>query len=291
MTPVAWQCIILRVPARLAPRLADLLWDQGTLGIEERLPGGLPLPVRQPWDEGPLPPAPPELEILAWFDLDGQEDDRRASLAAHLADLPGAAVVREETVGAGGWPETWRERFETLHVAPDIVITPPWRPVPGAIVLEPGMAFGTGDHPTTRACLDAIARYGRAGGTLLDVGCGSGILAMAAARRGMVTTGVDIDPEAVRIARDNASLNHLSCAFSTAPLSSFPTPFDLVVANIFAEEIANLADHLTRLTGGRLVLAGILADRVAVVRRSLPSLVEDRAVREGEWLSLEYLRP
>lgn len=285
----SWQCLEITIPRDGAAAFSRLFSDLGTIGTEERLPGGAPLPFRQPWDEGPAPPPSPMMELHAWFEADPVEDARRLQAVAEAArDLPGSQV-RQRHLEEGGWEESWKTRFEPIVLAPDLVVAPPWDPRPGAVILEPGMAFGTGDHPTTRFCLEAIARHGRPGQTLLDVGCGSGILALVGARRGMEATGVDIDPDAVRIAQENARINHLPASFSTTPVARLSTPFDLVVANVFAEEIARMAPDLVRLTRGRLVVTGILADRVHTVRRALVALREDDCRADGEWLALEYV--
>jgi ribosomal protein L11 methyltransferase len=133
-------------------------------------------------------------------------------------------------------------------------------------VIEPGYAFGTGEHPTTRACLRAVDRYAKPGETLLDVGCGSGILALAGARLGMQARGIDIDPEAVRAAKEAAALNGLDVPFDTTPIERVEGQWDLVVANLFAEVLAALAPEIRRVARGPIAMAGILADRADLVR-------------------------
>ncbi len=117
------------------------------------------------------------------------------------------------------------------------------------------------------------------------MGCGSGVLALAAAKLGMRATGLDIEADAVAAARENAALNGLEARFSRSPLSELSGPYELVVANLYAEVLAHLAPELARLSGERLVLAGVLADRAQLVLDALPMTVRERR-RDGEWICL-----
>jgi ribosomal protein L11 methyltransferase len=281
-----WQSVRLRLPRERLDEVAALLAQLGTLGFEERAPGGGPLPFWQPWDEPADAPLLPEVEVLAYFEIDGREEERREQIAARLgAQVP----CTWETIAEGSWPEQWRTEFRPFEVAPGHVIAAPWNAPPGALVIEPGMAFGTGDHATTRACLRAIHRYGRAGERMLDVGCGSGILALYAARRGMTAEGVDIDPAAIRASAENAHRNALGVRFDQRPLAEVEGPFQLVVANLFAEEILRAAADLERLTGERLVLAGILADREPGLGHAFEELALDEREQDGEWVLQTWL--
>ena len=149
------------------------------------------------------------------------------------------------------------------------------------------MAFGSGDHPTTRACLAGIARLARPGARCLDVGCGSGVLALAAVRLGMQATGVDTDAEAVRIAQENAERNGLAARFEHTRLEALTGTYELVVANIFAEVLVILAPALIARCGGTMVLAGILADRAAMVEAAFSAMRLVARRQDGEWVSLE----
>ena len=188
------------------------------------------------------------------------------------------------------WAESWREGLERIVIAPELVIAPPWLAEDGDLVIEPGMAFGTGEHPTTRACLEAIVALGRPGARCLDVGTGTGVPALAAARRGMGAWGVDTDADAVTAAQHNAARNGLRARFDQTALSDMKEPFELVVANLYAEVLAELAPELLRLTGGHLVLAGVLVERAHLVEEALGGLSQVARRVQGDWVSLHYAR-
>ncbi|MEL6349126.1 MAG: 50S ribosomal protein L11 methyltransferase, partial [Myxococcota bacterium] len=189
------------------------------------------------------------------------------------------------------WGNAWKKHFTRLVISPQLIISPPWEAQPGDIVIEPGMAFGSGDHPTTRACLDSIVRHARPGQRCLDVGCGSGILALAAARLGMVAAGIDIDEDAIRVAKENAEQNGLNATFSTTPLALVDGMADLVVANVYAEVLVDLAPDLARRCRRRIALAGILATKADGVIAAFPGFTVSRRQQDGEWVSLELERP
>lgn len=285
---MSWRELRVDVPRALIERVTGLLFSLGTAGVQEDFRPGEAPPPRQPWDTGPTPPPPPRALVRAWF-----EDPDAAAVEAGLR----AGLTREADAIAWVWAEVddvdwalaWRAAFPVLRPSPRIVIAPPWEPEPGAILIEPGQGFGTGQHPTTRQVLVAIDGLADGARTLLDVGCGSGILALAAARLGLVARGIDNDPVAVADARGNAARNGLDVAFDTTPLADIPGPYDIVVANLFAEVLAAEAASLRRVTGAWLVLAGILADREPVVRAAFDPLA--RLVsrdQDGEWVSLRY---
>jgi ribosomal protein L11 methyltransferase len=289
--PRSWQLLRLTLPRGQAPRFQALLAELGTLGVEERPAGGEAWRVHQPWDTAPATPHQPErIELLAYFDRDGRDGQRVTEVERALSFVPGS----ELDVGhmeEGDWEERWRSTFVPLEVAPGVVVCPPWDTRPGALVIEPGAAFGTGQHPTTLACMKAVARYARRGESLLDVGCGTGVLALLGASLGMRAHGVDCDPQAVQASWDNARRNDLDCTFDARSIRMLAGRYDLVLANIFAEELVRLSADLLRLTGKRLVLAGILADRAPLVERAMRPLSPARRSQDGEWVSMELLRP
>jgi ribosomal protein L11 methyltransferase len=210
--------------------------------------------------------------------------------------------VIEET----DWAEAWKAHFPVLRVGRRIVIRPTWRrhrrqPDDVVIALDPGMAFGTGLHPTTRLCLAALERVADrglvTGARVLDVGCGSGILAIAAARLGAASVlGVDTDPIAVEATAANAARNRLARRIA-ARAGSLPTgesPFDVVLANLIAGVLVALAHELAAEVrpGGILVASGIYVDRETEVRDAFAAVgleVRDRSA-EGDWVALEAIR-
>jgi ribosomal protein L11 methyltransferase len=204
------------------------------------------------------------------------------------------------------WAETWKAHFPVLRVGRRLVIRPTWRrhrraPDDVVIALDPGMAFGTGLHPTTRLCLAAIESIGERGlldgARLLDVGCGSGILGIAAAKLGAAgIVGVDTDPIAVEATEANAARNGLADRI-TAREGSLPSgepAFGVVVANLIASLLIALAESLRDelRPGGTLLASGIFVDRETEVRAAFEAvdLTVTAQTAEGEWVALEAVR-
>lgn len=276
----AWHALSVLVPRAAVARVSRGLLALGATGLQEDLPPGVVARYRQPWDKGRTPRPPATVLLRAWFE-------------APPGPLPVAEAVEGREVAwtevaDEDWNEGWKVHFQPVRVSDRLVVAAPWHGVPGAVVIEPGNAFGTGDHVTTRSCLAAIDQLAVPGQHLLDVGCGSGILAVAAARLGMVARGTDIDPEAVLAARAAAAANGVDVVFDSAPLASLPGPYDLVVANLYAEVIADLAPELRRLARGHLVFAGILADRAHLVERAMAGLRRVSRDESAGWCALVY---
>lgn len=214
--------------------------------------------------------------------------------------------LRTRTVAEVDWADAWRTFFPVMRLGRRLVIRPTWRehsPQGDDVVLalDPGMAFGTGLHPTTRLCLAALDRLADEGrsakGRVLDVGCGSGILAIAALKLGWVTAlGVDIDPIAVEATLANAARNELEGRL-TARVGSLPSgepPFDLVLANLVAGVLIPLAPALRAelRAGGGMLASGIFIDREAEVVAAFEAeglTVADRTA-EGDWVALTLER-
>ena len=218
----------------------------------------------------------------------------RAMLAA---GLPGSTAYKIASVPEQDWVRLTQSQFEPIRVSARLWIVPSWHEMPDPaainIILDPGLAFGTGSHPTTRLCLDWLDRHLLPGGSVIDYGCGSGILAIAAAKFGAArVTGIDIDAQAVESSRYNAHRNGVTAVFFNADESP-PEPADVVLANILSNPLKVLAPLLARLTvpGGSLVLSGILplqaADVADAYRRWFD--IETPAVDEG-WVRLSGKR-
>jgi len=283
----SWAELRLVVARPAIEIVQDLLMEAGAMGVQEdHLPGEVPR-YRQPWDEGPPPPPSERALLRAWWPAEGFAA-RFSELEAALAGRPGVGAPAWELVDDEDWGETWKRSFQRIRISDRLAVAPPWQAEPGDVVIEPGLAFGTGEHPTTRACLEAIDRLARPGASCLDVGCGSGVLALAAAKLGMQAWGVDTDPDAVRAALTAASENHLSARFDQTPLRAIPGRYTLVVANLYAEVIEALAADLAQKTGETLVLAGILAEREHKVHAALSGMRLLRRRLDGDWVSLEF---
>ena len=204
------------------------------------------------------------------------------------------------------WAEAWKAHFPVLRVGRRLVIRPTWRrhrrqPDDVVLALDPGMAFGTGLHPTTRLCLagvESLADRGLLDGArVLDVGCGSGILAIAAVKLGAShAVGLDTDPIAVEATSANAARNRLGRRIDArqGSLPSGDGPFDVALANLIASVLIDLSallrDELR--PGGVLLASGIFVDREADVRESFSKVGLEVAARseEGEWVALESVR-
>jgi ribosomal protein L11 methyltransferase len=212
------------------------------------------------------------------------------------------------------WAEAWKSHFPVLRIGRRIVIRPTWRrhrrrPDDVVLSLDPGMAFGTGLHPTTRLCLAALEALADEGGLsrghardgaarVIDVGCGSGILAIAAGKLGAgELLGVDTDPIAVESTRLNARLNGLArrLPVEQGSVPSGKGPFDLVLANLIASLLERLAPALRdeTVSGGRILASGIFRDREDDVRAAFEAagLTMGRRWAEEDWVALEAIRP
>lgn len=247
-----------------------------------------------------------EVIVRAYLPADDQlqANKRRIEEALwHLGQIRPVSAPTFHTVTEADWAEVWKERLNVLHVGRHIVIRPSWRdyaPAPGDIViqLDPGMAFGTGLHPTTQMCLVALEELVCPGAEVLDLGTGSGILAIAAAMLGAGhVLAVDEDPIAVEAARDNVIVNGVQGIASVVcgSLTEVSGSYDLAVVNILARVIVEmvLGGLATRVRpGGILIAAGILAGQepevVTALKQNGFTLVE-RQQRE-DWVCLVVKR-
>jgi ribosomal protein L11 methyltransferase len=244
------------------------------------------------------------VQVRAYLPVDGSEEDARQRIEEglwHLGQIGPNFIGQLTTrfVAEEDWANAWKEYFHVLHVGRRVVIKPSWRdytPQPGEVVLEldPGMAFGTGLHPTTHMCLELLEQYVQQGMRVLDVGTGSGILALAAAKLGAASVlALDVSSVAVEAAQANAQANGLAERITVLPGSVEETPettYDLVVANIIARVIADLAPALVAslAPGGLLIASGIIDERLALAEDALRAagLADIERVQEGDWFSL-----
>jgi len=241
------------------------------------------------------------LRISAYFDQVPDRERVRSELAEALRiyELPSSSV-REMTireVADHDWLLEWKKGWQPVEVGERFIIAPPWAEISDAhnrivIRIEPGMAFGTGTHETTRLCLVAIEKY-FAGGSFLDVGTGTGILAIAAAKMfpDAHVEAYDTDADAIAIASENARLNGVAerITFRVGTVEETTASADLVCANLTADVIAAMLPSLISVTCGHLVLSGILDTQSEALRaRMLECGVSDpsETIQDGEWLAL-----
>jgi ribosomal protein L11 methyltransferase len=283
-----WLEISGAVKGDIADALADRLMESGALAVdvadlhaesdaEQPIFGepGMALDVR--WADS---------RIAALFDSETTTDALYALWLALKNEFPDAIGAHEfRVVPETDWVRATQAQFDPIEISERLWIVPTWcePPNPQAINLrvDPGMAFGTGTHPTTRLCLEWLTRQSLSATRVLDYGCGSGILAMAAKALGAPTViGVDIDPQAIDTARRNGEMNgiHVEYAVSATPLEG---EFGIVVANILAGPLTVLAPAISAhvKSGGKLALAGILAPQVERIRDAY-----------APWFSLEVER-
>ncbi len=220
-----------------------------------------------------------------------------AAAAARAAGLREPPRFTVETVAEQDWVRLTQSQFEPIRISERLWITPTWHSAPDAnainLVLDPGLAFGTGSHPTTRLCLQWLERNLTGGESVLDYGCGSGILAIAAMKLSAgQATGIDIDPQAISASRQNALQNQVAADFSL-PDAAPKAGADIVVANILTNPLKVLAPLLADATrkGGKIALSGVLAtqaeDVLAVYRQYFDISV---AAEDEGWVCLGGVR-
>ena len=288
-----WQ--LLKIPAdqATADRLSDALMELGALSvsIEDAHAGtaaeqpifGEPGMLQETWHDSLL---------SALFDPKANVEDilRQASQAADLSSVPQHQI---EALAEQDWVRLTQAQFDPIQISPRLWIVPSWHaaPDPNAIVLvlDPGLAFGTGSHPTTRLCLQWLDRSLPQNASVLDYGCGSGILAIAAKKLGAGTVaGVDIDPQAVQAARDNAVANAAEAAFYL-PDGLPEAQYAVVIANILSNPLKVLAPLLAARVQphGQIVLSGILAEQAEDMRALYGAWFDMQpAIREEGWACL-----
>jgi ribosomal protein L11 methyltransferase len=289
MTEPRYPIVLVEVPDADAEEAGALLFELGALGVEQRDATTL---VRS-GAEGA------RAVLVASF---ATEAEARAA----AADAPPAWSARVEEVIGDEWRDAWKKHFEPFVLcragARAVVVRPPWRSYAArhderVIVLEPGRAFGTGLHETTRLVAEALARHAERviDSEVLDVGCGSGVLALTAVALGAARArAVDVDPEAVAATRENATRNGWDDRIDAdgAHVDDISGRFAFVMANIEAAPLVGLADALAQrvAAGGLLVLSGILAPEVAPsqwedVRRAYSPFAVRGIDRRGEWIA------
>ncbi|RPD86981.1 50S ribosomal protein L11 methyltransferase [Neisseria weixii] len=277
-----YQQITLAVKDTIAEPLADALMEHGALSaaIEDAYAGteneqaifGEPgMPTEQIWQQS---------KVIVLF---GENDDaaavvETATKACGLNDLNYTTEILEDQ----DWVRLTQAQFDPIQISDRLWITPSWHDAPDEnavnLQLDPGLAFGTGSHPTTRLCLQWLDAQLKGGESVLDYGCGSGILAIAALKLGAGSAvGVDIDEQAIRASKANAGQNNVQAQFYL-PDSVPEGQFDVVVANILANPLRMLGEMLAGRTkpGGRIILSGLLDEQI-----------EELSEIYGQWFDIE----
>jgi len=289
-----WQSVRILVDSKQAEPLSDPLMDAGALSVSlEDADAGTA-------DETPLfgEPDHPTAELwphsIARVLLDqGTDVPTILAAAAEQAGVQVPTTFTVEHVAEQDWVRLTQSQFDPIPISPRLWIVPTWHDAPDSrainLKLDPGLAFGTGSHPTTRLCLRWLDDHLQGGENLLDYGCGSGILTIAAAKLGAARVeGVDIDAQAVTASRDNAALNEVAAHFCL-PGELAPGQYDIVVANILTNPLKGMAPLLAGRVraGGQLVLSGILAEQADEVMAVYHNwfVFDPSAIDEG-WVRL-----
>ena len=276
----------------------------GAAATEEALlaAGALSVTLEDRADEPLLEPGVGETPLWQAVRVTGlfSADTDMAPIVAELAALSDASSPRVELLEDRDWVREWMQHYRPMRFGERLWICPSWTdpPEPDAVnlLLDPGLAFGTGTHPTTAMCLAAVDRFAAPGQRVVDYGCGSGILGIAALRLGAERLlAVDNDPQALTATADNAARNGIEAGRieislpGDAATSAWRASADLVLANILAGPLVQLAPEVSALLapGGRLVLAGLLANQAdALVAAYAPHLALAELYRDGDWVCL-----
>ncbi len=253
----SWIELQVEIPSSFLEAVANFLIEQGSPGIVQKAPGQ----ARE--------------RVIAYFPKDRSWAAKRKRVRTYLRSLcklqPSTCRLYSKVIREENWGEAWKSNFRPVRVTSDLVVKPPWEPYPpkgGGLVIEidPGMAFGTGTHPSTQICLRTLKELipsfsGHP--SILDVGTGSGILAIAGLKLGGGrVVAMDIDPLAIQNAQKNARRNKLDSRidFRTGSLNHLRGHFDIVVANLLPQELLPLSTLLSRrlARGGVLIISGFL---------------------------------
>jgi ribosomal protein L11 methyltransferase len=289
-----WLQLILKSTQAQAEPLSDILSELGAASVTLRDAADQPL-------YEPPPGATPlweNIDVIALFDADQAIDPVIDALGKALApqSLPHWKL---EPLEDKDWQNEWIKHFKPMRFGKRLWICPSWTPAPDPdavnILLDPGLAFGTGTHPTTALCLQWLDEHVHGGETLVDFGCGSGILALAAAKLGAHHIwAVDNDPQALSACRDNADKNQLTPTITTcAPEELKIPPVDILIANILANPLLQLAPLFAKLLkpGGQIVLSGILGNQAEMIEQRYRQWFHlDDPVQQEDWIRLQGTR-
>jgi ribosomal protein L11 methyltransferase len=293
---MGWLQLRLVATADRVEAVEDALLALGALSVT--LADHRDVPILEPGvGETPLWP---EVDLIALFDEAGDRDATGTALATLLGDA--APDLHWEYLEDRAWEREWLQYFAPLRFGEHFWVCPSGMeaPDPGAIVmhLDPGLAFGTGTHQTTALCLEWLATHAVAQRDVIDYGCGSGILGVAALLLGAARVrAVDIDPQALTATRDNAGRNGIDPArllVGEPALLAGAEAAELLLANILAGPLIELAPRLAALVspGGHAILSGVLATQAeAVCAAYLPWFTHLGTAQRDEWCRIDLLRP
>jgi ribosomal protein L11 methyltransferase len=287
---VNWKTLAISTTASDAEALENILWDSGAVSVT----------LMDGEDEPLLEPGPGEVPLWDSITVTAMyEDDADTESFAEALRAQGYTVLFTEELADRVWEREWLTQFKPMKFGDHLWICPTGFTVdePDAVILhlDPGLAFGTGTHPTTALCLEWLDQNLIPGQSLLDFGCGSGILAIAGRLLGAKNIdGVDNDPQALVATEDNANRNGVTDDINVYLPDDFngePGAYDVVVANILAQPLVNLAHQLSGLVkpGGRLVLSGIMSSQAGWVAKAYQLELMEQREMDG-WIRLHFRR-
>ena len=292
--------------------VSELLMRLGAVGTEIIDRADVPDPDKpgvywELYDKKLLENMPEDVLVKGWFAQDEHTHDVLGNVRQQLSELLqsdfgldlGTLTLDMQNVADEDWSENWKKYYKPFRIGSHLVVKPTWEPYTAregdlVIELDPGMAFGTGTHETTNMCMQLLEKHLSSGLRVMDVGTGSGILAIAAARLGATDIlAIDIDPDAVKVAKENVALNGVEKQVRVVVgdlCKSEAMPCELAVANIVADAICMLAGPLTRhlVKDGLLICSGIIREReqdVLAAAKEAGYTVYDR-IEKGEWVAL-----
>jgi ribosomal protein L11 methyltransferase len=299
-----WVKLAVSINEEASEMISEILLEAGAAGTET---AGGAMPDLTGYDEVPPDEIPSgECTVSAYFPLDAEVKAKIAEVEKKLRNLkdidlgfdPGTLEIKTATVNEQDWENEWKKYFKPQRVSDFVVIKPTWEeysPEKDDVIIEidPGMAFGTGTHETTRMCIAMLEEYLEDGASVLDVGCGSGILSVAAAKLGAGSVlALDLDGVAVEVAGQNVRLNNVEDRVSVIRsdiVTAVPegSKFDIVVANIIADIIIRLNESVLKYIKrpGIYICSGIIAERLDEVLASLNKngLRAIKVSKMGEW--------
>ncbi|OKP00101.1 50S ribosomal protein L11 methyltransferase [Xenorhabdus eapokensis] len=290
-----WIQLRLNTTGQQAEALGDELMESGAVSVTFQDSHDTPI----------FEPLPGETRLWGDTDVIGLYDaemDMKA-VVSQLEQLPqlGKGFIHKiEQLEDKDWEREWMDNFHPMRFGKRLWICPSWREVPEPdavnVMLDPGLAFGTGTHPTTSLCLQWLDGLDLTGKTVIDFGCGSGILAIAALKLGAKhAIGIDIDPQAIQASRDNAERNGVSDQLTLYLSKDQPKDLecDIVIANILAGPLRELAPVIGSLpkSGGLLGLSGVLASQAEGVAQAYDNeFIIDPIVEQEEWCRITGIK-
>jgi ribosomal protein L11 methyltransferase len=292
---MSWQQLVCHTTSRHQDIVVDTMEAAGAVSIT----------WQDAEDDPILEPKPGEMRlwdnlvVTALYEEDTDLSPLLLTLETNQADWQ-ISSLQQERVEDQPWERAWMDGFQPMCFGERLWIYPSWHEIPAdgsvKLLLDPGLAFGTGTHPTTALCLEWLDGQDMNSKTVLDYGCGSGVLAIAALKLGAAhAVGIDIDPQALQATQDNAERNSIDPAslHTCYPQELPQQTYDVVMANILAGPLVELAPPLLAAlrSGGQLVLSGILAEQSASIQAAYQHALEDFSIiQKDDWIRVTGVR-